>query len=133
MVVVPWLEQNHAKDNSSPSWFTMACPSLPCLFLHHLLLTEAIDKTSVFLPQTESSLVKWFHVACVRLTFQLPYTGACVGEAVGDDVGDVVGVGVVGYGVGDAVGVGVVGYGVGAGVDAQKTSIPFNDVSSFPP
>jgi len=81
------------------------------------------------LPQTESSLVKWFHVACVRLTFQLPYTGACVGEAVGDDVGDAV----VGYGVGDAVGVGVVGYGVGAGVDWQKILIPFNAVSSPPP
>ena len=79
----------------------MACPSLPCLFLHHLLLTEAIDKTSVFLPQTESSLVKWFHVACVRLTFQLPYTGADVGACV---VGAGVGACVVGAGVGACVG-----------------------------
>ena len=82
MVVVPWLEQNHAKVNSSPSWFTTACPSLPWLFLHQLLLTEAIDKTSVFLPHTDSSLVKWFHVACIRLTFQLPYTGAWLVRSV---------------------------------------------------
>ena len=76
MVVVPWLEQNHSTDNSAPYWFTLACPSLPCLFLHHLLLTDAIDKTSVFLPQTEPSLANSFHVACIRLTFHLPYTCA---------------------------------------------------------